>query len=246
MLIRTALMAATLILTATLPSNSAAAATVTFYTDRSAFDAAVTSSSTIGFEGLVATNSYFTQNTPLVVDNVEFSVSSGFIGVAGPNVPGGTVLGAPFNTAVLFSNNSYPITADVTGAGTGFTAVGGIFGDIDSAGRTGTLTLLGTSGILETRDVVVGDMGQGQPGTFFGWTVQGDTVVSVTYSLPNLHPHYEGMDNFVYGFAAQRAVVPEPSAIALGLIGAVVVPLTRRRRAKQSGRDGKASQAALR
>lgn len=226
------------LLSAAVQADRAQATMVTFYTDQAAFEAAVTSSSTIGFEGLVADNSYFTQDTPLTVDNVEFSVSSGFIGVAGPDVPDSQVVGAPFNSALLFSNNSFPITAALTGAGAGFTAAGGIFGNVSAAGRTGTLTLMGTGGLLDTRDVVLGDMGLGSPGTFFGWTVQGDSIVSVTYSMPNLHPHYEALDNFVYGFAAPTAAVPAPASFLLAMIGAVVVPLGLRRRDGGAERAG--------
>jgi hypothetical protein len=182
---------------------------ITFYTDRALFNSAVASSTTVNFEGLVSDTSHFTQNTPLTINNVVFSVSSGFIGVAGKNVSSGDVLGAPFNSAILFSNNSLPLTANITGAGSGFTAVGGTFGNVTSSGVPATLTLLGSGGLLDVRNITTGDMGLGMPATFFGWTVHGDSIQSVTYSLQNGHPNYDAMDDFVFGFAT----VPEPSAL---------------------------------
>jgi hypothetical protein len=207
-------------------SPARAAFTTTFYTDRAAFEAALVSSTAIDFEGLVAGNSHFTVPGSIVVDGVAFSVSSGFVGISGQNPGEANVVGAPFNTALLFSNNTAPVTANLTGVGSNFTAVGGTFGNVSAAGRAGTLTLTGTGGTLDVQSIVVGDMGLGAPPTFFGWTVIGESIVSVTYSLQDGHPHYEGIDDFVFGTA-----VPEPTSgllVALGALGAMVARRFRR------------------
>lgn len=204
-------------------TNSACGAMVTFHESRAGFSAATIASTSLNFSGLVADTDYFTQNTPLTVGGVEFSVETGsYIGIAGGQVADFRVLGAPFRSACLFSNNSSPVTARLPGGS--FTAVGGVFGDMDSAGRAATLTLIGTTGVLDTREIAAGDMGLGAPETFFGWTVTGDTIVSVIYSLEDGHPHYEGMDDFTFGQA-----VPAPGGVWLmALAGGVWV---RRRRA---------------
>ena len=56
-----------------------------------------------------------------------------------------------------------------------------------------------------------------RPDTFFGWTVTGDTIVSVKYDMVG---NYEGRDDFQLGTVG--AAVPGPATLALlglGLAG---------------------------
>ena len=55
-------------------------------------------------------------------------------------------------------------------------------------------------------------MGLGAPHNFFGYTVTGDTIVSVTH---NLQGSFEGIDNFRFGVAGSLEVVPEPSTLLM-------------------------------
>lgn len=199
---------------ATLFIQPAYSATVTFYNDESAFMAATTTT-LIDFEGIVGDNVYSSLVSSMVVDGVTFSVSSGELAVSGKNA---AVAGTPYDSALLFSNNAAPITADLTSAGTSFTAVGGFFGDIDSAGSPTTMTLIGSSGVLDTRTLTTADMGAGIASNFFGWTVTGDTIRTLTH---NLNGSFEGIDDFRYGGTSE---VPVPAAIWLfssGLLGLI-------------------------
>ena len=195
-------------------------ATVTFYDDLAAF-MAVTTTTLIDFEGIVADDfSVSSFENPTIVDGVSFGSTSGTFAIAGKN---SSISGSPYDSALLFSNNSSPITADLTTVGSGFTAVGGFFGDIDSVGTLTTMTLIGTSGILDSRELITADMGLGTTSNFFGWTVSGDTILTLTHDLAG---SYEGIDDFRYG-----TVVPVPAAMWLfgsGLLG--LIGYARRRR----------------
>ena len=208
----TAMFAASVLLASV---ENAKGAFVTFYTDRASFEAALDSSTTITFEGIVADNQFSSLTPSRVVDGVTFSVSSGTLGISGRIAP---VSGSPYDSALLFSNNSAPITANLTTAGSGFTAVGGFFGDIDSAGTSTIMTLVGTTGVLDVRTLTTADMGLGAPHNFFGYIVSGDTIVSVTH---NLQGSFEGIDDFTFGVASADNVVPAPPAVVLFAIGAV-------------------------
>jgi len=194
-------------------------ATVTFYDDLAAF-MAVTTTTLIDFEGIVADGSFSSFENPKIVDGVSFGSSVGTFAIAGKD---SSISGNPYDSALLFSNNSSPITADLTTVGSGFTAVGGFFGDINSAGTLTTMTLIGTSGILDSRELITADMGLGTASNFFGWTVSGGTILTLTHDLAG---NYEGIDDFRYG-----TVVPVPAAMWLfgsGLLG--LIGYARRRR----------------
>ena len=203
-----------------------AAAVPTFYTDLTSFQNQLSSSTTIDFEGIVADNEYgtveggaFDVRPSTVVDGVTFSVSAGTLAVSGKDGP---VDGSPYDSALLFSNNGNPITVDLTSAGTGFTSIGGFFGDINSSGSLGTLSLFGSSGLLDVQNIIAADMGFGTPSNFFGWTVDTGDVTKVVFDL---NEPWEGIDNLVYG----TTTVPEPSIVWLLGSGLALIGFVRRR-----------------
>lgn len=190
--------------TAFFVASSTEAATVTFYTDRPTFEAALSSSSVIDFEGLAPDSSYVYYNVAMTdVD---------FYGGVQPIVAGANAGNAngPYDSAIfsVYSAAS-SISADMTTAGSGFTAVGGRFGDM-FADRQTTLTLMGSNGILDTQTVTAGDMGAGNAETFYGWTVQGDEITGVSHVSDGV----ETLDDLIYGYA-----IPEPASLSLiGLV----------------------------
>jgi len=100
----------------------------------------------------------------------------------------------------------------LSGAGSGFTAAGGIFGDTNSADSAATLKLFGAGdALIDTRNVTVGDMGQGLPHTFFGWVIAGDEITRIEFDMVGT---FEALDDFRFGQA-----VPEPSTMLLLLSG---------------------------
>jgi hypothetical protein len=182
------------------------------YTDRTLFESALASQTTIDFEGIVADSSFTNLGPGGVIDGVTFnSTGGGTVGVAGKN---SAVAGSPYNSALLFSNNGFPITADLTSAGAGFTAVGGFFGNILGDSPM-TLRLFGTSGELDAQTLTAQDMGLGSPEAFFGWTVSGDTLVAVVFDC---NFQFEGIDNFTYGVASVNEV-PAPASLILWSMG---------------------------
>ncbi len=196
------------------------AATVTFYTDLASFQA-VTSTSLIDFEGIVGDTEFTIGSLSEVIGGVTFSVPSTLSAGILFSGKDSTIFGAPFNSAMIVSSSGdpvTPITADLTSAGSGFTAVGGFFGDLASTNST-TLTLTGGSGVLDTRTVTAGDMGFGNPIGFYGWTITGDTILSVKHDLTN---SFEALDDFRFGTFDSLGPVPLPGTIWLlgsGLIG---------------------------
>ncbi|MEZ5492004.1 MAG: PEP-CTERM sorting domain-containing protein [Gammaproteobacteria bacterium] len=211
----------------------AAHASVIFYTDRTSFETALSSYTLIDFEGIVADIGTTVNPSTLVevIGGVTFSVSSGAIAVSGKN--GQFMQDAPFNSAILFSNNSTPITADLTSAGPGFTAVGAFFGNIHDAGDTAVLTLLGSNGILDIRTIVAADMGAGTPSNYFGWTVFGDIITGVKYDLIGGFVNtgdFDGIDDFVFGIASATPA-PAPATIALFGLGLAGLGWSRRKAA---------------
>ncbi len=215
-------------------------AVVTFYTERAAWELAVASPTRLDFEGIVADGEWGTpERGPFVfngdtiaVDGLPFSVSLGTIGISGSRGP---VAGAPYGSALLFSNNGAPITADVSSLGS-IVAVGAFFGNILQRGST-TLTLVGSSGVLDEQNVLAGGMGLGSAETFYGWTVTGDSIVSVIHSAGS----FAGIDDFAYsdnlnrgGSLASdtlRAQIPEPGTLGLLAAGLIGFGLRRRKRA---------------
>ncbi|MBC8317050.1 MAG: hypothetical protein H8E41_04030 [Desulfobulbaceae bacterium] len=98
---------------------------------------------------------------------------------------------------------------DLTTAGTGYTAFGGIFGEFAAQSVTSALTLYGPSGVLDSQTVVLGSMINGRPQTFFGWTsTGGDTITGINFYS---NYHTSGLDNIQFG--QSRAPVPEPATV---------------------------------
>ncbi|MHC4525736.1 MAG: PEP-CTERM sorting domain-containing protein [Planctomycetota bacterium] len=190
------------------------ATTVTFYTDRTAFESQLSSSSTIDFEGIVADTGYTDYNVSMT--DVDFSGNT--LRIVGKNPTGGWN-GAPYQSALLANTYNHVITADLTSAGSGFTAVGGWFGSL-WVDATTTLTLYGTNGVLDTRTVTAGNVGAGESESFYGWIVNGDEITNVTH---NTVTDWETIDNFTYGYA-----IPEPSYLVFAGIGLAGVWSVRR------------------
>lgn len=181
-------------------SVSAQAATVTFYTDRASFEAALLTSTTEDFEGIVGSSEFADWDASMT--EVDFAGRD--LRVVGPTKPG--VSGGPFNSALLINTYHATMTADLTAAGSGYTAVGGWFGNIDGgaggAFTQSTLVLTGATGILDSRVVTIGDMGAGDAEIFYGWTVFGDEILSVSHTLTPVGGYgWEGLDNLTYGIS---------------------------------------------
>ena len=134
-------------------------ATIRFFTSRVEFEAGLISSTTIDFETIggnpVGDTDFLSQGSSTVIDDVTFSEVPGTnkLYVAGKNAQylGFPISGTPFESAILLSASSNPIKADLSSAGSDFTAVGGFFGDTNSGASTTTLTLRSPTGtILDT------------------------------------------------------------------------------------------------
>ena len=196
------------------------AITINFYNDLAAFEAA-TSTTLIDFEGIVGDEELdFSTGSSRNVGGVTFSVSAGSVGVAGMSA---ALVGSPYDSALLFSLNGGTITADLTTAGSGFTAIGGFFGDINGV-PTGydpsitTMTLTGTTGVLDTRQLETANMGAGTSSNFFGWTVFGDTILSLSHGFGG---GWEGIDDFRYGTAVPASAPATVWLLGSGLIGLI-------------------------
>lgn len=188
---------------------------VVFFTDRTTFEAALSSQTDINFEGIVADNQFSTPASSTTVGGVEFSISSGSLVVAGKMA---SLPGQPYASALLAAvSKPASLTADLTTVGSSFTAVGGFFGSLDSDDTT-SLTLTGASGVLDTQSVTAKDMGASGTANFYGWTVTGDTIVSVTHDVQG-SSNFEGIDDFVYGIAGSSTPIPEPSSLVLVTLG---------------------------
>jgi hypothetical protein len=201
--------------------SAGAAAVVTFYNSQSSFLAAISPQLTLDFEGIVPDNSSYDFGVSYHVENVTFTSGTNHMIVVGKK---SQTLGEPFDSALLipWSEPSGIIAAfDV---GSNITAVGCYFESL-MAGSNGQLSLIGSTGLLDQRIVYAADAGQGVPKTFYGYTVTGDTISSLTAVLWTDGPAF---DNFTYG-----TLVPEPSTLVLLGIGAIGLLVQSCRKRKQ-------------
>ena len=223
-----------------LMAGTSQAAITTYHDDLAGF-LANSSTTLIDFEavpktggGTIGDDEFELFTAPKVIDGVSFTTTSGYLGVSGKD---GTALGqpngSPFDSALLFADQLYsPIVVEFDAAD-GITAVGGYFGKLvepDPKVTHTLMTVLGTSGILYNVELPVLDMGVGEASNFFGWTVTGDTILSVTHSLVPVQTQFgfviesewAGLDDLRYGQmeTTPPPVVPEPaSCIVWSLIG---------------------------
>ena len=198
--------------------TTANAALINFYTNEAAFLAA-SSTTLIDFEGIVVSNSFVTAD-PVVVGGVSFDqFNAGLMTVCGST---SICVGAPFDSTVL---SGLEIEVDLTGAGSGFTAAGGFFGDASDPGVSGKLELFGLGNLLiDTRNVTLGDMGAGEAHTFFGWTISGDDITAIKFTYTNGAAGV--IDDFRFG---SSVAVAEPAVLAVYAMGLFGMGIIRRR-----------------
>lgn len=202
---------------------------VMFFTDQTAFLGATTTS-LIDFEGIAPDTGFETASpigAPIVIDGVSFDSTD-------PNdsaILAGKDAGAgnPFESALIGSGNGAPLSIDFSAVGP-LTAAGGIFGDSDSVGSTAVLSLFGAGNILlDTQNILVGDMGVGEAHTFFGWTTDGgDIVTRIEFDMVG---NFEAIDDIRFGSAGTVVAVAEAGTMASFGLGLAGLAYMRRRKA---------------
>lgn len=182
---------------------------VTFYDDEAKFLAALSHPTVLDFEGIVPDDGLKDFGPSYHAGSVTFtSPAQPFPNdmlVVGKD---SQTLGAPFDSAVLISSTDPAEIVATFDPGSNVTAVGGFF--LSTFGTfqvDGTLTLVGSTGLLDQRSELLGIASIGEPKTFFGYTVSGDTISSLSV---NTYVGTTAFQNFVYA-----AAVPEPSSLAL-------------------------------
>jgi hypothetical protein len=179
------------------------------YTSQGAFNAAISSSTVITFDGIAASGSYVNYPTGVTLSGVTFTANNETLYIIDPayNL-------APYPSAFLSDQFSSPdiIMATLPSA----TAVGFDFGGL--LGPTGPFVLTLSDGFSTTVSndfsILGGSLG------FVGIT-SSTPLTSITITMSD-SPNYNAIDNFTYGTAA-NSVVPEPETFVLmatGLAGA--------------------------
>lgn len=205
---------------------------VVFFTDQAAFLGATTSPSLIDFEGIAADTGFETATpigAPLVIDGVSFDSTNPFDSVILAGKDAGA--GNPFDSALIATGNGSPLSIDFSGVGP-MIAAGGIFGDADSTDTAAVLSLFGAGGILlDTQNILVGDMGAGEPHTFFGWTADGgDVITRITFDTVG---NFEAIDDIRFE-TASVTTVDETGTLAIFGLGLLGLASARRKRAIRS------------
>jgi hypothetical protein len=213
--------------------GSATSAAVVLFTDKSAFDAAVTTTVTSDFEGIAPADSLVGGDT-LTVDGVVYD------GVGNTRATSTVICdassrcaGSPYDSSVLFANFADPLDILVTGLGAPVTAIGGIFGDLDgSTNASATISVFGPSdNLLANYNVSVGSMGAGFAKTFFGVaTENGDAITRIRYTLNGDDRRWAAVDDMQ--FATSVAVIPLPTTLPMALAGLGMLALMSRRRVR--------------
>lgn len=197
-------------------------ASVIFFTDSAAFNAAA-NTSIIDFEGIVADDAISPPANAVEINNVVFTTD--------PQQASARIFGKDFNapdvvtdSALFVADNGNNIIVDLVGVGSSITAAGGIFGDYNGpAGQQVQFNIFNSFGIIDTQTVVFGDMRVGEPKTFFGWVAVGGDEITQIQLIGNLNSttgiRFSALDDFQYG-----TVIPVPAAAWLfgsGLIGLI-------------------------
>jgi len=201
-------------------NTNSASASVIFYNDSAAFNAAA-NTSIIDFEGIVADDGMSSPADTVIINNVIFTTE--------PQQASARIFGKDMggtDSALFVANNGNNIIVDMSNIGAGgVTAAGGIFGDYNGpAGQQVQFNIYDSSGIIDTQTVNFGDMRLGEDKTFFGWVAMGGDVISKIELLGDLGEDrilYSALDDFHYG-----AAVPVPAAVWLfgsGLLGLAAV-----------------------
>lgn len=193
---------------------SEASATMMFFTDRTSFNAQLSSSSLINFEGYS-----FGHHTSLLDSGVTFrsSLSTSNVTILEPS----SVTGVTLDSTILAMGGAggSSIVMDLPSSGGGVSAFGGKFGEFGSLASGGSesslLTLYGPSGVLDSRTVTLGSMISGNyPKTFFGWISTDRNDFTKVEFLSNYGSI--GVDDVQVGTAKP---VPEPASMFLFGVG---------------------------
>jgi hypothetical protein len=215
-----AIAAATFVTVFLAADQAGATPIVKFYNNESSFLAAITNSTVLSFEGIVADNSNHDFGSSYHTGAVTFTSPFHHVLVVGKN---SQTLGAPFDSALLIPDTDPGSMLATFDSGSNLTAVGGFFLNLEGDFQNqGTLTLTGSTGVLDVRSVPLGIATSGKPKTFLGYTVTGATISSLSVNIPFT---VVAFDDFTYGTA-----VPEPASVSLVILGGFGLLLIRHKR----------------